>query len=147
MPTETELVWAAGFFDGEGHIGAHLCNGRNGYAHWKLSLMVVNTHTPSVEIFQRLFGGTIKHRTNGRRVDGSNCKEISVWRAPEQQIGEILRRLVPHLVTKKQQALLAIEFRQTYRGYVRGAGVFLPDEVKQERADFASRIRLLNNCA
>lgn len=141
MPTETEKAWGAGLFDGEGHIGVHLCNNpKTGYAHWKLSVMVVNTHTPTMERFQALFGGRKRYRTNGK-----NARNIWSWRMGEGQAAAFLEMLMPYLFTKKEQAKMALEFRETYAtSNRRGPGVWLPEAVLEKRSALADSIKALN---
>lgn len=139
MTTELDLAWAAGLFDGEGHIGAHLCSGTV-YTHWKLSVLVSNVHKPTMDKFQSLVGGRMRLRKNG-----PGNRKIWVLRLGEGVAAAALEKLLPYLVTKKEQAELALEFRKTYGGNVRGAGVLLPQSILEARSGIAAQIKALNH--
>lgn len=61
LPTNTERAWAAGFFDGEGWIGAHSAS--NGHTYLKLA--VVQTELTTLDRFNVIVGsaGRIYSRT------------------------------------------------------------------------------------
>lgn len=55
MPTEVEIAWAAGFYEGEGYVG---CNG-------SLSVVIFQNSTWPLERVKRYFGGSIRPSQSG----------------------------------------------------------------------------------
>lgn len=108
--TDFELGWLAGLMDGEGCITMTRNNGKN------LMPMVQVTNTnldlmeKAKEIMELLAGREINiHSQNMRGKRGyRNCYYIAV----RNQLGvsRILTALLPHLVAKKVQAELVLEF-------------------------------------
>lgn len=98
-----QLVWCAGFMDGEGCIYAH---------HNVLTVRVTQKFRQPLEIFVRTFNtGAIyeQHNTNFGKVN-----TMLMYRVNGRKAGEILELMLPYLVVKKSQAILAIEFATTY---------------------------------
>lgn len=100
--------YAAGFFDGEGSV--YISTGRplrSGIQYF-LCASVNNTHRGIIDIFHRRFGGAIS-RT------GETKTKKGVWRLRLYSLGAsaFLEAILPHLLLKREQALLAIRFQST----------------------------------
>lgn len=126
---QAQVIWAAGLFDGEGHIAlahhayrAHLRTRRNGikgglgFGSIVLCLSVQNTH-PGIARLADLFGGRIY------RAPARNSRERNKlsWEASSEVAEQALRELLPHLVIKRGEAELALRFQATKRARGRRA--------------------------
>jgi len=110
---EKELLYVAGLFDGEG------CVEINKHEYWKnakstiytMSLSLNNTHKPSVTHMKELFGGCVYKKTADKR---QNRKPLWHWSVRAKQAEIVLKKLLPYLRIKKEQALIALKFRETF---------------------------------
>jgi hypothetical protein len=112
---ETDLAWAAGFFDGEGYIGLkHLVYKRRQTASIFPRMILTNGFLPALEKFQDIVGSGRIHskHTVGRR------RPCWTWEASCRQAESVLLMLMPYLTIKKRQAEIAISSVK-YRG-IRG---------------------------
>jgi hypothetical protein len=53
---ETEIAWAAGFFDGEGHCRAHRVVRKNGKTHYYLHVIVPQVNKANLDRFVSAIG-------------------------------------------------------------------------------------------
>lgn len=99
LSEDARLGYMAGFFDGEGYIG--LGGGRNRDL---LRISISNTDKAPIQFFADTFGGNIRetHYMKSRRT-------LYIWTRGGYPALEILEKLLPYLICKKQQALLGIE--------------------------------------
>lgn len=104
----TELAWAAGFFDGEGSVSLiWTTHTTNTNPWWNLKVTVTNCDRPSLERFVAAVGvGRIYTK---KPVEG---RQVTHYVMAGSLVAErILRGLLPYLLTKKRVAELAIEAR------------------------------------
>jgi hypothetical protein len=101
--------YAAGFFDGEGSV--YISSGRplKSGVQYFLCASVNNTHRGIIEQFERRFGGSIS-RT------GETKTKKGVWRLRlySHEAESFLRLLLPHLILKRKQAIMAIRFQSGF---------------------------------
>lgn len=97
----TDIGYAAGLFDGEGCITAHMPSG-------SIRLDIKNTNFKALKYLHKCFGGSIyvekPNKENGR------IKSIGRWALHGEQAVNFLRKIEPMLIIKKEEALLAIKF-------------------------------------
>lgn len=96
------VIWAAGFFDGEGCVCITRRLNRSGNAkvyHW-LDISVYQNHSASLEELKALFGGSI----------GSEGRAWK-WRACGPTAAAALREMLPYLRVKRAQAEVAVSFQ------------------------------------
>lgn len=106
IPTDiADLAWTAGIFDGEGSIQIYR-QGRNG--RYSLYVTVGNTDLAMVLTLKRLWAGHVSTR---RKVTPTTRRPIHTWAAYSLRAEEVLRAVLPYLVTKRTQAEVALEFR------------------------------------
>lgn len=107
----TDLAWAAGFIDGDGSI--HL-NGRRQHGYRTRVLTIHATQVgrdgpPSLMKLIEIFGGEARiDRSTGRRPAWR-------WRLVGPRAADCIRSLLPYLVQRAEQAVLALE-AYAYRG-------------------------------
>ena len=127
------LAWAAGIIDGEGCIGFTKCNG-----HYALRLEVANTDPRMLDKLREMFGGSIKVKT--WKPPATNQRPAWRWYLSTAQAANVLVQVLPWLVTKHEQAELAILSRQ----FVNRSGK--PDPVsKARRIELSHRITQLKH--
>ena len=111
MSTELEIAWAAGLFDGEGciHIGKIPPTSKNGLRNpsYRLTLKITMGCQVSVRKFAELVGdGTsFLHSKGGKRLNPSYS-----FIAQSRKAQPILQQLRPYLITKADQADIALTF-------------------------------------
>ena len=115
LAKETELAYAAGFFDGEGWITIETRRLKNQpNINWRLRIGAGQDSVEPLLIFQEIWGGTIikaKTRANG--------KTSHQWWLSTNMASRFLRDVLPYLIVKRRQAEIAIEFRNGIDGKVR----------------------------
>lgn len=108
MTKKEKLIWAAGFFDGEGCITCYRANiNKKPLKHnFGLTLAVTQKSKKSLLIFQELFGGSIKYYEKHK-----NSKKYYVFTlTAEESVIKCLKKLLPYLIEKREEALLALKF-------------------------------------
>jgi hypothetical protein len=97
------IIYAAGFFDGEGCISIVFHKKK----HYSLELAVSQADPNPLWAMQSLFGGRIvKH---GQSVN----RPVYYWKASSRQSMEAIKEMLPFLVVKREQAIIALQFRET----------------------------------
>ncbi len=99
MATKTELAWAAGFIDGDGCIRV---DGRG-----VLSVTAACTHKPSIVKFAEIF----RYGNFSSDWRGPGRKEMWSWTVRSKDAARVLRRLIPHLITKSVEAALGLLYQ------------------------------------
>lgn len=106
MLNQYELIdmkysYIAGFFDGEGYISA-VGSDRDAYV--CLQIGVVNTDRAPIAFVNELFKSKIYEKT----IRGNRKPQYRV-RLCGYKAAEVLEKLMPYLITKKERALLGIQ--------------------------------------
>ena len=105
---QLRTIWAAGFFDGEGSIGIYRARREQIY---QLSIAVNQVLVTPLEILVDLFGGSVYGRE----------KHLKSWRLGSRLAASALEAMIPFLINKKQEALLAVHFQRDIKRDQRGA--------------------------
>jgi len=115
-----QLAYFAGFFDGEGCIFPHI-SGRT------IHLVVCNTKPKVLYELQKRLGGKIRYNHPSRVEE----KTVYRWGAfNHKDCLNILRRLYPYLILKKEQARIAIELLENIPKGIQGRG--LSSELREQ---------------
>jgi hypothetical protein len=77
-----------------------------------LSLSAVQSTPEPIEFLQNLFGGTVVKRVMPYR---GQLKVQFQWQVSSKQAEQVLRMMQPYLIAKADEAILALEFRSTFR--------------------------------
>lgn len=133
LSREQLVIWAAGFFDGEGSVG--LFRARGGGKVMTLRVRVGQKTRESLDRFVLLWGGNIWHReANGHQT------EFYVWTKQSRPAYEVLLEMEPYLVVKRSQVQVARDFmsgvgiRGGHRGEGTGNGALSADEMARREA-------------
>jgi hypothetical protein len=137
--TETDLAYVAGIVDGEGciQVQKYKKRKRERSTPYKLQLRVSNTDLRLVQHLQSLFPGYIYNGSEKRK----NRRNQFYWHVNGKKAAHILEKLVPFLVSKKDQAEIAIAFQDTFNQYY---GIYgLPKEIIAFREECYQKCRKL----
>jgi hypothetical protein len=109
-PTQIEWAKLAAFVDGEGTIV--IVKARLHYT--QLVIRVANTD-PRLPLWcKKFFGGRVyASSTNKRR--NSTLRLFYTWTTQSQKAEDILRGCLPHFTLKREQAEVALAYRETFR--------------------------------
>jgi intein-encoded DNA endonuclease-like protein len=129
-PSETELAWAAGFFDGEGCI--ILRKSKNTYV---VRATVTQVNPAPITKFKQLFGGHISLQKQKRE----GWKDQWKWEQDSKSGVETLKLLLPYLIVKRDVAEIAIEFQNTKKH-----GSKATEERVNRELEFKAKISGLN---
>lgn len=130
-----DIRYFAGLFDGEGSVSILAC--KSGKKHYpKLVLQLTMINEILIRLIHATFGGyvyTIKRQTTAHNTPYK-------WMAESKVAGSVLTQLLPHLILKKRQAELALEFLSTATKSRR-----ISPEVWSRRWEIRNEIVRLNN--
>jgi hypothetical protein len=136
-----DLAWAAGFIDGEGHMGVHVINDRRGATdvarRQRLAVRIVVgqcNHEP-LDFLATLFGGSIRLR-NQRT---STNREQWVWElGTANKVAAAICRLRPYLRVKGDEADGLLAICQRMAAWPRGTR--LTEQEIEARNELAQRL-------
>ena len=94
-----EIIWAAGFFDGEGCISFNKQRRKTCYS-FRLDMSLGQITPDPLYVFSSLFGGTVSKQG----------KVYYQWHLYGDSASNALQLMLPYLKVKKSQAVLAIEW-------------------------------------
>lgn len=139
---DTELAYAAGIIDGEGCIHvAHQTYAKGWKSNYRLQVTVLTTDNVLCPWLCSRFGGSERvysdyNTTNGRSPSKGYCHR---WMVVSLEATAFLEAILPYLLLKKDEAILALQFR----GLVGSAGKRISDENRQQRVAIYDGLRLL----
>lgn len=128
---DREWAYLDGIIDGEGCIIIHGQKSRKGgkvFVYYTLFINVGNTSFSLLKWINDRFGGSVFPQT---RL--ANRRQVWHWNVASKQAEEILLGILPYLVIKKDQAELALRFRDSYKGLKPCSGHPLPASVNEFR--------------
>ena len=136
-----KLQYLAGFFDGEGCITAGPAKQRkSSKITYKLSMALSNSDIRPLFLFKEYFGGSIIEQKSSKTF--KDRRKHYLWQSGGGKCNErCLKKLLPFLITKKEVALAALEFRK----YVLSTGINHSPEQKEILRKLAEHIRELNH--
>lgn len=133
---ELFLAWAAGFFDGEGWVGAMVnarANVRRKRPDIVLHVRVVQTSTECLELLQKRFGGSI-----GTYKRKNTAAVLYTWRLANWSAMIFLNAVYPYTVVKRKQVELALTYPIGPRRISR-----LSQEMAERRMHIMNQLRVL----
>ena len=134
--------YLAGFFDGEGCIDCQYMYPKNApgvfYVRPRLRIGLSDVGRVVLEDLQKTFGGHLYRR--GAQNEAQNTS--TSWELLTQQgIKAVLEMITPHLVIKREQALLVMWWLENASGRYGGRGH--RTQITEARKLFAEEIRLM----
>lgn len=142
LTLEQLVIWAAGFFDGEGSVG--LFRARAGGKVMTLRIRVGQKTRESLDRFVLLWGGNIWHRKAS-----ATQTEFYEWYMSSRPAYEVLLEMEPYLIVKRPHVQIARDFMSGVgiRGGHRGKGTgngSLDDAEIEKRAALQEAMHILN---
>jgi len=134
---ELDIAWAAGFFDGEGCIQIRKSKTGN-KMYYTLLVSIDNTDPRPLLDLKRIMGGVTKLK-GAQSIHSDTWENRSVWRwaVMSKQAELILRSLLPYLRNKKEEAELALLYRETlvgpkgYKGFDEESVIKIREKLQQ----------------
>lgn len=131
--SEVDKAWLAALIDGEGCIGI----GKD-WSSYRVYVEVYNTYIPLLaSIIDRTGFGYINIR---KKWGPNNKKPMGMYSITNRSAHELIEQVLPYLIAKKEQAKIALAFRDTVFAYnpqprgKKGKGsVKLPPEILARR--------------
>ena len=99
--------WMAGILDGEGSIGIIIARTKRGYFDSQLKVQVGMTHQKTIQRLKEISHVGFIRQVRKRK---SHHKIQYRWICGGEKAAAVLRLCLPWLITKKDQALLALAF-------------------------------------
>lgn len=138
---ERDIIWASGLFDGEGCIMITRRSGRKEQysKHHLLEVSLNMIHEESVKKFHDILKiGSIRLDSKTR----GNRRQIWRWTASSQKAYEVLLKLEPYLITKKEQLSLGKEFYEKF--YKNSERYYkMPKKITEQRDKYYWKMREL----
>jgi hypothetical protein len=110
LTPEQELIYLAGFFDGEGSVGIYRARmtGASGVTH-RLTIRMEQCNPEPLRLFARRFGGRVI--ANRLRSATARRQATYYWAAFSRRAETVIRAIRPWLLVKAAEADLALGFR------------------------------------
>lgn len=137
MWTETEIAYAAGIFDGEGHAGIHGHVHRNGTKYLWLNVEIANTCLPLLNWLSNKFGGSIVAKTKQRE----DYRQVFVLYFKGPMAATFLEIVLPYLIVKKEVAQACIQFQST----ISESRSSISEDVQSKRELLGEKVRRMNH--
>jgi len=134
-----ELAYMAGIIDGEGTIYLQR-QIRNSYLSWYPRLQVCNTNAPVMKWIHSRFGGHLYGKDRSKH--NKNWKYQYQWYTNRKIMDNLLPKILPYLIIKKEHAQLILEFRKTFKKHYGTRGV--PPEIAIIREKIFHKLKLIN---
>jgi hypothetical protein len=131
--TPGQIGWTAGVVDGEGCVGIY-SRGRDRPDEFRLHVTVANTDERMLVRLRELWGG--RYDPHSRRTK-TNERQVWSWTVHDRAAGRLLETVLPHLVIKKEQAEIALEFVSLFG---RGSARRTPEN-KERRIELAKQLK------
>lgn len=107
---EREAAYAAGIFDGEGHVGIVVTKNGRGEVYHRLMLDITNTNIEIIHWLFERWDGVIH---NPRYFAREEWRTAHRWTVCDGRAMRFLEDVLPYLIIKKEQATLGIAFQLT----------------------------------
>jgi hypothetical protein len=138
--SEIDVAYMSGLIDGEGciHISEDhkTFNGKK-YTYHTLVLTIANSDPRMLLWIEDHFGGKVVPKTKCE----TNRRQAWTWSVVSREAEAVLRLITPYLISKKDQAELALKFRDSYVNMPVHKGRKLPNNIVQFRVSCFKEIK------
>ena len=138
------VPYMAGFFDGEGCI--RIARRNNGGFDFLMSATQVNVEP--LKVFHERYGGMLI--VQRKSLQNPKHRDCWVWKISSNASKIALTEMLPCLIVKKPQAIIALKFLEATRDHNRGKSKFLSWEelkVKEEAYEEMKRLKIMIHTA
>ncbi len=144
--TRDDLIYLAGFVDGEGCFfiglfGTIARPGAKSYPNYHTLLKISNNYYPVLEWAHNTFGGSIDKRMRKQKLRHNETPTFSL-EFTGNKLTQITKDLLPFLKVKHEQAKVMIKMRETFP--TKRGKVFVSDETRAFRQECHHALRKLN---
>lgn len=144
--TQTEIAWLAGIFDGEGSVSMQR-KLVHSIGSWDIRCRIGMCHLPTIQRIIEITGMKCHYTYQPK----GNRRPLTTWHACGTRAEIFLMAVVPFLVTKREQALIALaafELRRNAprvrnKNHVRSAKA-ITEHTHRELEGLQGRLRSLN---
>lgn len=143
----TEWAYAAGLFDGEGHIAINYRKAKvesaapkSRYDRYSLELSMSQNNAEAVMWLKQKFGGSARFVVGKRSYDNGFYRRWN-WTLPARSAEQFLRGCAPYFLVKKEEAVVALEFQATKKCGNQPRHTPTGVELRARQAVFWRRIR------
>lgn len=133
--SKASLGYLAGIIDGEGCIALNYKSATIPGASCVRQLVVGNTDKRLVDWLHQNLGGYVR-----LRVYELPHKNSYIWQASASDMVEILEKVLPHLLLKREQANIVIQYSKT----IRPSGCSISSRISRLRHKLVKRMSILN---
>ena len=118
MKNSNEILWSylAGLFDGEGTVCISTSYNRNNTTIFQMNVKIANTKIELMQWLVSNFGGMYSVSNAKNYANKRYSTQYSWMPKGKNNRIEILKKMLPYLVIKKQQALIVLDFESVYEG-------------------------------
>ena len=139
--SEIQKAFIAGFLEGDGSISAKILLTRRKRLRYRVRVVIsFSQHIENRKILQhlqRMIGGSLKD------YPSHSQSELVIYN--RNKVEEILKALLPYLVVKKKQAILALKIIEKFKKRKRGVRSWLTPHDLLQIVKIAEEIRKLNS--
>lgn len=138
---ESNLAYLAGIIDGEGciRIAKRVKRSEEKWGYYELSLVVTNTDARLIKWIESTFGGSVTPLARRK----SHHKDLYEWVVSSRAAGSILSAVEKFMIVKKEQAQLALRFRENINNTRTHPGQSLSPNVLEFRANCCEEMKRL----
>lgn len=104
-----------------------------------LQITAVQATEYPLGLFVELFGGTIAKRVFPYK---DTIKALYAWQVSSKSAEDALNKMLPYIICKKDEALLALEFRKTFRPQY-GERSKTPIHIVEKRHEIMRKLQLV----
>ena len=133
----TTLSYLGGIIDGEGCVNITYIKKRDQY---RLKLLIVNTDKRLMNWLKKNFDGYLYKVKRTSNINPKWKTKYEWYFFPKKSTIPLLKSLLPFLICKKEQMLIAIKFLQT----IGKPGIKLSRDVYKTRKECKKHLNLLN---
>lgn len=143
-----DIRYAAGLFDGEGYVRVATYKKPNSiHTRYQIYGGINMCHRPVIEALHSQFGGNMP--TPGRRISPKH-RPLYTWNVSSQKMASFLRKVLPYLIVKRDEAILALELQaciDKHKHKLGGHYFQHPDReaIFARRAEIAAEIKALKS--
>jgi aromatic ring-cleaving dioxygenase len=146
MPSEHDIIYLAGFIDGDGCFFIGKFKTKKGTTHYHTQLNLTNTNKEVIEWIREKFGGSswkqVRHHGGKLRPYEREVYQVNVT---GENLTILIECIIPHLIVKKPQAEIMLRMRRTYcRNRSRGSAA-VSDVDNAIRQECYEAIRKINS--
>ncbi len=105
LKAQLSKEYIAGFLDGEGCIRIHIIRKKNSKDQYALNVGFTQNNIGVLELIQNTYGGRIYKDKNAHKLE-LVCSKADI----------LLRDIFPYLIVKKEEARIALEYRDELKG-------------------------------